>query len=251
MGSRPSVKATAMTLWVCAALIAGLIALAGPPTAAGAPPVLRAGSKGPDVVLAQHLLIQLGLLEAPPDGIFGPATRRAVLRFQGTAGITADGVVGPQTWLHLSEAVRRAVETGVELLPWSEAQRVYSNFTVATVTDVRTGLTFQVRRYYGHHHADSEPLTAADTRVMRQIYGSGSWQRRPIIVEVDGRRIAASMNGMAHGDGSIEGNDFNGHFCIHFLGSRIHRTGTFDPEHHMAVLEAAGYRPQRLWLTRR
>ncbi|CAM3566522.1 peptidoglycan-binding domain-containing protein [Stackebrandtia soli] len=35
------------------------------------------------------------------DGAFGPATKEAVSSFQSTAGITVDGLVGPQTWLAL------------------------------------------------------------------------------------------------------------------------------------------------------
>lgn len=42
-----------------------------------------------------NLLINAGLTI---DGYYGPATRNAVVAFQGTAGITIDGVVGPQTW---------------------------------------------------------------------------------------------------------------------------------------------------------
>ena len=53
---------------------------------------------------------------------------------------------------------------------------------------------------------------------MKTIYqGKWSWQRKAIIVELeDGRRLAASMHGMPHGAGAIRGNNFNGHFCVHF-----------------------------------
>lgn len=139
----------------------------------------------------------------------------------------------------------------VELLHWDEAKKIYTPLKVATVTDVRTGKSFKVRRYYGTLHADTEPLTAEDAEILREIYGGWSWERRPIIVEVDGRRIAASMNGMPHGEGAIGDNGFPGHFCIHFLGSRIHRTGAVDLEHQKAVLTAAGYAVDRIWLAAR
>lgn len=127
-------------------------------------------------------------------------------------------------------------------MDWASANQLYTPFTVAKVTDVQTGRSFQVRRFYGRFHADSEPYTAEDARIIKEIYGgSWSWERRAIIIEVNGVRIAASMNGMPHGQGSIEANDFPGHFCIHFLGSRIHRTGRVDVEHQIAVLKAAGY----------
>ena len=268
--------------------------------------LLRPGARGPEVVLAQHYLYQLGYLSSSPDGIFGPETLSAVQQFQRQRGLDVDGVVGARTWLELALSVSgagvrvhkvRPGETlwgiarmygasvdalvkangiedpsrilpgrelivpgspsggapgGVELVLWSEAHEIYRNFSVIKVTDVRTGLSFYARRYYGHYHADSEPLTAEDARILREIYGGEwSWERRPIIVEIDGRAIAASMNGYPHGGESIADNEFAGHFCIHFLGSRIHRTGNIDPRHQAAVLEAAGYRVTRLWLTSR
>lgn len=59
------------------------------------PPVrrtLRRGMKGADV---KDLQRRLGLREW---GLFGPITDRAVRRFQASAKITVDGIVGPQTW---------------------------------------------------------------------------------------------------------------------------------------------------------
>lgn len=287
--------------WLCALALSWL-ALAFFASPADAHGVLRPGARGPEVVLLQHYLFQLGHLNATPDGIFGPATRRALTQFQEAQGLAADGIAGARTWSELERALLgesalvhrvRPGETlweiariygssvealaqlnrlddpgliragqellvpfapafgaprGVELVLWSEAQKLYGNFEVITVTDVRTGKSFRARRYYGHHHADSEPLTAEDTRILREIYGEWSWERRPILVEVAGRTIAASMNGFPHGGEAIAENDFPGHFCIHFLGSRIHRTGKIDPRHQAAVLEAAGYAVTRLWL---
>jgi len=61
-------------------------------------PVLRIGSRGPAVTELQNLLNAKanGLLVV--DGIFGPATRTAVLNVQRFFELTQDGIVGPQTW---------------------------------------------------------------------------------------------------------------------------------------------------------
>lgn len=131
-----------------------------------------------------------------------------------------------------------------ELVTWPEASRLFPLHADATLVDLATGLSLRVRRLAGRSHADVQPLTAADTSVLRLIYGGHwSWARRPILVEVAGHRLAAAMNGMPHGAGSIAGNDFPGHFCVHFLLSEVHRSGRIDPDHLLAILAAAGVRP--------
>jgi len=39
------------------------------------------------------------------DGIFGPNTEAAVVAFQGSVGLVADGEVGPQTWARLQDSI--------------------------------------------------------------------------------------------------------------------------------------------------
>ncbi|NLM53158.1 MAG: hypothetical protein GX197_10115 [Firmicutes bacterium] len=130
-----------------------------------------------------------------------------------------------------------------ELLVWEEVNHLFPKYATAKITDIYTGLSFSVQRREGSAHADVQPLTAADTAVMKKIYdGQWSWERRGIIVEVGGYRIAASMHGMPHGGGKIVDNDFPGHFCIHFLGSYIHGGG-MDGRHHREILKAAGRLP--------
>lgn len=133
-----------------------------------------------------------------------------------------------------------------EYLDWfKEVQQIYRKGDQATVTDLKTGKSFKVRRLYGGNHADTEPLTAEDTKIMKSIYGSWSWDRRAIIVTVKDdndveHKIAASMNGMPHGGESIKDNKFSGHFCIHFKNSRTHSGSRLDPGHQKAVKIAAG-----------
>lgn len=133
-------------------------------------------------------------------------------------------------------------------LTWQEANELVPRFAILNVTDIETGLQFCVQRRAGHFHADVQPLTAGDTAVMKKIYaGRWSWKRRAVIVQTDdGVKIAASMNGMPHGQGAIKDNQFNGHFCIHFAGSKTHGSRKVDLAHQMMIWKAAGILDQQL-----
>lgn len=61
-----------------------------------ASPVLKQGSRGPEVVKLQRGLGELGYL-LDPDGKFGPDTRDAVTSFQREHGLAPDGIVGSAT----------------------------------------------------------------------------------------------------------------------------------------------------------
>jgi len=69
-----------------------------------AEPTLRKGAKGQAVKDLQAALKALGLDPGPVDGVFGRKTEDAVKEFQKRAGIDADGVAGPITWLNIDEA---------------------------------------------------------------------------------------------------------------------------------------------------
>jgi putative chitinase len=59
--------------------------------------VLQQGSTGPDVTALQTKLKELGFDPNGVDGNFGPGTKTAVIAFQQSKGITADGKAGPNT----------------------------------------------------------------------------------------------------------------------------------------------------------
>jgi N-acetylmuramoyl-L-alanine amidase len=67
-------------------------------------PMLR----GDDIADLQLRLGSLGFDAGRADGIFGPETERAVADFQRNAGLTSDGVAGPQTIAELVRLSARA-----------------------------------------------------------------------------------------------------------------------------------------------
>jgi peptidoglycan hydrolase-like protein with peptidoglycan-binding domain len=69
-------------------------------------PVVQNGSQGHPIWTLQLLLRARGHNLAV-DGIFGSVTEAAVKAFQTAKGITADGVVAPQTWSALIIQVKK------------------------------------------------------------------------------------------------------------------------------------------------
>ena len=58
--------------------------------------------QGPDVREVQEILSSLGFYMGAVDGSFGTVTAAAVIKFQQSVFIAADGVVGPYTWNQLA-----------------------------------------------------------------------------------------------------------------------------------------------------
>lgn len=66
---------------------------------------LRQKSNGLDTYWLQYYLYQLRFFNNQPHGYFDQATDKAVRAFQSQAGITEDGIVGPQTFLALGTSI--------------------------------------------------------------------------------------------------------------------------------------------------
>lgn len=135
-----------------------------------------------------------------------------------------------------------------QYMQWRDVDEIFPRYAVATVADLDTGLEFGVQRRGGSYHADAQPLTAEDTEVMKKIYnGKWSWKRRAVTIQLrNGKKIAASMNGMPHGQGAIKRNNFNGHFCIHFADSRTHGSKKVDLAHQIMIWKSANVLDHKL-----
>lgn len=123
-----------------------------------APRVLEEGMWGQDVLQLQLALEELGLSAADSPGYFGPATRRALMRFQQALGLQPDGVLGPATRRVLDSLARRysyQVQPGDTL--WEIARRFATTMEALmeenglTETSLRPGQTLVIptlRRLY-------------------------------------------------------------------------------------------------------
>ena len=236
---------------------------------------LKMGSRGTAVSNLQQRLKGLGYSIGKVDGIFGSQTQKAVKAFQKDNGLVADGIAGPKTIAKLNNPAKKSDSTSdtekkesestkVEMLHWSEVDKIWPRGTYATIIDYDTGKSFRAMRSGGYNHADVETATAEDTAILKSLYGGTfSWNRRAIIVKVNGRSIAASMAGMPHagrddkpnramvsnrsggyGYGqnldAVKGNDMDGVIDVHFYGSKTHETNRVCPQHQAQVQRAAG-----------
>ncbi|MBR4576128.1 MAG: peptidoglycan-binding protein [Clostridia bacterium] len=203
------------------------------------------GDNGEAVRKVQRRLIALGYLNGSADGDYGGMTKKAVAAFQKNNGLSQTGRVNSSTLTKLnSSSAKKASQNaaGTERLDWFHGgSNTIPKGATFKVKDIRTGKVFTCKRWSGYNHLDAEPLTKSDTNTMLSVYGHWSWKRRPVLVKYNGHVYAASMNGMPHGTSTISGNGFDGHFCIHFYGSKTHGSGKVDDAHQNCVSTAMNY----------
>ena len=211
---------------------------------------LDEGSKGDEVTAMQRALKSLNYpLEV--DGSFGPTTKAAVKLFQGTNGLSADGVAGQATLSLLysgnAKAYSGSAESGstssggtvasnagasamgsftgangkkIQLLHWfDEVKPSLKTGQNLTVYEPSSGITFTLYVMSRGRHADVEPLTASDTEKMMQAWGGEeTWTPKAVYIGLpDGRWTMATMHNVAHGSQTISGNNYDGQNCVHFL----------------------------------
>jgi uncharacterized protein YraI len=81
-------------LGVAAGAVAGFVVLGHPSDAQA---LVGYGDRGSEVYAVQQALYNRGYNTGGVDGVFGTATERAVINYQASNGLSADGVVGPAT----------------------------------------------------------------------------------------------------------------------------------------------------------
>ncbi len=126
-------------------------------------PVYRNGNTGPNVYAIQYLLRAEGAT-ITADGIFGPGTLNAVKAFQQARGLTADGVVGRQTWAELIK--NHTLQTGNNGDAIRAAQYLLANvygYTIAVDGAFGPGTRNAVRSFQTAQGLTSDGIVGQDT----------------------------------------------------------------------------------------
>ncbi|WP_414586988.1 peptidoglycan-binding domain-containing protein [Scytonema sp. PCC 10023] len=70
--------------------------------------VLKEGSRGAEVTKLQEGLKKLNFYSGIVDGVFGAKTKEAVINFQISQQLVADGIFGEKTWSKLNAALQQS-----------------------------------------------------------------------------------------------------------------------------------------------
>ncbi|MBR4435166.1 MAG: peptidoglycan-binding protein [Clostridia bacterium] len=246
------------------AFVLAAVLLCVPLNAAEAPEsVYQDGSTGDMVVCIQLRLRELGYLCYRPTGAYRAMTTDAVKLFQTNCaasgvGLTVDGRCGSDTLSRLFDvnAPRVKIPDSVhiprgplssplkmtgEILEWSSVKLKLKVGNEYKITDCNTGEVFQLVFVGGTNHAEMEPARIADKGIFNKICGAEhNYLKRPVVVEIGGANIAASMQCYPHGVDMIDDNGIDGHICVFFAGSLSHIGSLPDVEHDAVVRSAAG-----------
>jgi hypothetical protein len=236
-------------------LCALLVALALFPGAAAAAKPLKVGSHGKRVATVQHWL---GL---HADGVFGPATRRAVKRFQRRHHLTADGIVGRATWRALKRAHTARTQGGGSRA--SAVKMLQRALGISADGIFGPGTEAAVKSFQRAHGLTADGIVGPATwaalghpgmRVILKRHGrggrgGGGGGGLPLLV----RRVIEAGNRIAHmpyryGGGHASFND-TGYDCSGSVSYALHGAGLLSSPLDSSQFESYGAPGRGRWIT--
>ena len=224
--------------------------------------ILKVGDEGIEVIRIQMRLRDLGYLNYRATGLYYSMTEQAVIEFQENNGLDIDGRVGKDTYdllFSTGDLTRKKLSIAIDVASgpeydadsspgtgvlgdWVEViNPAFEDGDIVTVTDYNTGKSFQMKRTGGVNHATVEVVSAADYDVYIACFDNEpTWEKRAVLVTIDGVDYAASLFGNPSGDDEISDNTMAGHTELYFYGSTSDIFGFADKYHDKMVLIAAG-----------
>ena len=228
------------------------------------------GLSASEVKTLQTQLKELGLYSGSITGNIGSKTTAAIKSFQKKYGLSADGVPGTKTlqkldsvytsWKKSSTTAKSSTSTPAPVvnvsgkvysLDWFTAKNngIFKKIGLTTgnkgtLMDLRTGKSLNIKVQTAGNHLDVEPATASDTKVLCSIFDVTQasdlpYFRRPMLLTTSaGYKFVCSIYAVPHGDDTINNNNFEGQFCLHFQNSKTHGSNKVDGDHMAAIKEA-------------
>jgi Putative peptidoglycan binding domain len=103
------------------------------------PGILQEGSQGALVVAIQESLKEGGFYSGAIDGIFGRVTKQAVIAFQRTQQLLADGIVGERTLARFRESFPRFNHQVVDIQSFMTSNQIQALNPKAVATSLFKG----------------------------------------------------------------------------------------------------------------
>ncbi len=208
--------------------------------------------KNDNVLALQKALARLGFYSGNQTGNFGEKTKEAVIAYQKSKGLTADGIAGKNTLakinadLGLKDVVAStggsasSMAKQVIYANYSGWRRNYANGEYCTVYDFETGYSWTLKIMSKDKHMDAEPATAEDTNIMYKAFGyKNTWTPKSVWVTFsDGKTYLGSTHNVPHETYHIKDNNFDGHVCVHFPRpmADAKETGPYATSHQEEIL---------------
>ena len=222
--------------------------------------LLQLGSNSDAVKTLQTNLKTLGYYTGSLTGNFGEKTQAAVIAYQKTKGLTADGIAGSKTLAAIAADLNKNTSSSsgssssgsssssslaqrasqVIFSNYSNWGRNYENGELCTVYDFETGYSWTLRIMSKDKHMDAEPATAQDTAIMNKAFGNKqTWTPKVVWVTFsDSKTYIGSTHNVPHTPYHITTNNFDGHLCVHFPRpmADAEATGPYAVSHQEAIL---------------
>ena len=218
---------------------------------------LQQGTKNDEVLKLQNMLTSLGFYTGNKTGNFGEKTADAVIAYQKSKGLTADGIAGKKTLAAINadysgssvignnngnaNAPTPSMANNVIYENFYNWRRNYANGEYCTVYDFSTGYSWKLRIMTKDAHMDAEPATAEDTAIMLKAFGNKTtWNPKPVWVTFsDGKTYIGSTHDVPHSPQHLTSNNFAGHLCVHgpIPMSKAESIGSYAVSHQEAINE--------------
>ena len=218
---------------------------------------LQQGTKNDEVLKLQNMLTSLGFYTGNKTGNFGEKTADAVIAYQKSKGLTADGIAGKKTLAAINadysgssvignnngnaNAPTPSMANNVLYENFYNWRRNYANGEYCTVYDFSTGYSWKLRIMTKDAHMDAEPATAEDTAIMLKAFGNKTtWTPKAVWVTFsDGKTYIGSTHDVPHSPQHLTSNNFAGHLCVHFPipMSKAESIGSYAVSHQEAINE--------------